>query len=90
MDGAITIDHAGRLVIPKPLRDRLNLRPGTRLHIVEQDGRLLLTPDRPEPRLVERDGFLALDLGIDAAIGVDSRDVRDERLKQLVAYALRR
>lgn len=53
-----TIDKAGRLVIPKPLRDRLGLRPGeveltadgsgvrieplARDEVIERDGRLVI------------------------------------------------
>jgi AbrB family looped-hinge helix DNA binding protein len=83
----LTIDAAGRLVIPKPLRKRLNLGPGARLHAYEEDGRLVLAPGRPAPRVVERDGFLAVDVGLEGEID----DLgRDERLRGLVEYALKR
>jgi AbrB family looped-hinge helix DNA binding protein len=55
-----TIDRAGRLVIPKPLRDRLGLTPGpvnvyadgsalrvepsTATELVEERGRLIIPP----------------------------------------------
>lgn len=84
----ITIDGAGRLVIPKPLRKRLHLGPGARLHASEEDGRLVLTPDRPAPRLVERAGFLAVD--VDLAGEVDADLGRDDRLRDLVEFALQR
>lgn len=35
-----TIDRAGRVIIPKPLRDRLGLRGGETLEASERDGRL--------------------------------------------------
>ena len=35
-----TIDTAGRLVVPKPLRDQLGFAPGTELEIDAVDGRL--------------------------------------------------
>ena len=36
---SITIDKAGRLVLPKPIRDRFNLVSGTELEVeVEADG----------------------------------------------------
>lgn len=35
-----TIDRAGRLVVPKPLRDQLGFVPGTELEIQAVDGRL--------------------------------------------------
>jgi AbrB family looped-hinge helix DNA binding protein len=35
-----TIDAAGRLVVPKPLRDQLGLAPGTELELQAVDGRL--------------------------------------------------
>ena len=79
-----TIDAAGRLVIPKAIRDRLRLRAGVKLRISEVDGNVILSPDRPEPGLVERGGYLVLDLG--AEIGeADHRDGRDERIRDLVA-----
>lgn len=77
-------------MIPKPLRERLNLGPGARVHLVEEEGRLLLTPERPEPRLLERDGFLVVDLGVEPPPVVQSGLGREERLRQLLDYALRR
>jgi AbrB family looped-hinge helix DNA binding protein len=35
-----TIDAAGRLVVPKPLRDQLGFAPGTELELDAVDGRL--------------------------------------------------
>ena len=38
-----TIDAAGRLVIPKPLREQLGFSPGTELDLDAVDGRLEVT-----------------------------------------------
>ena len=35
-----TIDSAGRIVVPKPLRDALGLAPGQTLEITAADGRI--------------------------------------------------
>ena len=49
-----TIDRAGRLVVPKPLRDRLALGDGGEVEVVERDGVIEI---RPAPADVElRDG----------------------------------
>ncbi len=88
MDGTVTIDGVGRLVIPKAIRERLHLVAGTSLHIREQDGRIVLSPERSEPTLVERGGFLAIDVG--GEMQVESEDVRAQRLRGLVDYAMRR
>ena len=42
-----TIDAAGRLVVPKPLRDELGLAAGTELELEAVDGRLeIAVPSR--------------------------------------------
>lgn len=41
---AVTIDAAGRVVIPQAVRRRLGLDPGTRLDIEEADGAIVLRP----------------------------------------------
>ena len=51
-----TIDKAGRVVVPKELRDRLGLHGGEPLEIREADGRLELVPVPAKVRLEERDG----------------------------------
>jgi AbrB family looped-hinge helix DNA binding protein len=54
-----TIDRAGRIVIPKPLRDRLGLTGGETLDIRERDGRIEIEPVATPMALVEREGRTA-------------------------------
>lgn len=49
-----TIDGGGRVVVPKPLRDLLGLRPGMDLEITDVDGVLLLSPAQVAKRLARR------------------------------------
>lgn len=39
-----TIDRAGRIVVPKPIRDRLQLLGGGEVEVVERDGVIEITP----------------------------------------------
>lgn len=39
------VGERGQITIPKLLRDRLGIRPGQRLDLEEQDGRLIATKD---------------------------------------------
>jgi AbrB family looped-hinge helix DNA binding protein len=47
------IDAAGRVVIPKALRDSLGLAAGQPLEIAERDGRLEIVPAATPMRLVD-------------------------------------
>ena len=46
MTKTLTIDRAGRIVVPKVLRDELNLGPGDQLELESQGGCLTLRPLR--------------------------------------------
>jgi AbrB family looped-hinge helix DNA binding protein len=51
-----TIDSAGRIVVPKALRDQLGLTPGVDLEARERDGRLEIEPAPTPMTLVKRKG----------------------------------
>ena len=51
-----TIDAAGRLVIPKDLRERLGLTGGQEVEIREREGHLEIEPAGVAMRLVDRGG----------------------------------
>lgn len=55
-----TIDGAGRIVIPKAVRDDAGLEPGTELEIEFRDGRIEIEPATVPMRIVGR--------GVDAVI----------------------
>jgi len=52
------IDSAGRVVIPKPMRDRLGLERGRVVEIRERDGRIEIEPAATPMSLAHRAGGL--------------------------------
>jgi AbrB family looped-hinge helix DNA binding protein len=56
-----TIDRAGRIVVPKPLREALSLHGGETLELSVRDGRLEAEPVATPMRLERRsDGVVAV------------------------------
>ncbi len=51
-----TIDLAGRVVIPKSVRDEAGLHPGTQIDVEFRDGRVEIEPAAVPMRVVERGG----------------------------------
>jgi AbrB family looped-hinge helix DNA binding protein len=54
----VTIDQAGRVLLPKPLRDALGLLPGTKVDVSRYGAGLQLIPAGRTARIVEEDGVL--------------------------------
>ena len=82
MPSTITIDAAGRLVVPLPVRRRLRLVAGSRLRITEGPRSILLEPEHQEARIEEKDGILAVGGRLHGDWS-DHRDVRQDRLDKL-------
>ncbi len=70
-----TIDKAGRLVIPKPLRDRLGLRPGE--VEVTADGAALRVEAIAQGEVEERNGRLVIPASGESISTDDVRSLRD-------------
>ena len=49
-----TIDSAGRLVLPKAVRDEAGILPGMTLQITIQEGKIEIEPVPREVRIVQR------------------------------------
>ena len=55
-----TVSEKGQVTIPKPLRDRLGIRPGHVLDFREEEGRLVGTKSTPQDPLESLYGILNL------------------------------
>lgn len=83
----VTIDTAGRLVVPKPLREQFNLTPGCELEIEAMADGITLRRADVEPTLVRKKGILvhhgttrsALDIGEFVRAERDARHARIAR-----------
>jgi len=51
----VTVSPKYQVVIPKKIRDVLQLKPGQKMRVIEYDGRIELIPDRD---IAELRGFL--------------------------------
>ncbi len=52
-----TIDSAGRVIIPKKIREQAAVRPGAALEARYEDGRIVLEPKPIPVRVVQRGRF---------------------------------
>jgi AbrB family looped-hinge helix DNA binding protein len=57
MGMTLKIDKAGRIVVPKPVRERLGLRAGMDLEVAEKSDGLLLKPVAQKPSMMRVKGF---------------------------------
>ncbi|MGB6941304.1 MAG: AbrB/MazE/SpoVT family DNA-binding domain-containing protein [Bryobacteraceae bacterium] len=57
-----TIDSAGRVVIPKAIRDAAGLKPGSPLQIEFRDGRVEIERTSPKVRLVRKGTLLVANI----------------------------
>ena len=71
-----TIDSAGRLVLPKEIRDEARLEPGMPLRIVCRDGRIEIDPAPREVRVV-RKGRMRVAIPVEQGDALPSAAVRD-------------
>jgi len=79
---SLTIDRAGRLVIPKRLRDQYGFSSGMPVVLKDTGTGVLITPDMPARRLVKHGKVTAIDTGGGTAdaTAFDLELYRDERL----------
>lgn len=72
----ITIDSAGRIVVPKAVRDAMGLQAGRAIDMVFTDGRIEIELAPAEIDVEERDG-LPVAVAIDDLPPLTDEDVRD-------------
>jgi AbrB family looped-hinge helix DNA binding protein len=78
----ITVDKAGRVVLPKPVREEMQLNPGDSLELESSPDGITLRPVRGNARIYKKHGVWVLDSG--ESLGADVvnntiRQVREER-----------
>ncbi|MDP8984757.1 MAG: AbrB/MazE/SpoVT family DNA-binding domain-containing protein [Pseudomonadota bacterium] len=78
----LKIDQSGRIVVPKPLRDRLGLKPDMEVELLERVDGVLLRPIEQRASMLNVDGLWvhqgtpSPDANWEQALD----DVRDERI----------
>lgn len=85
MHATVTLDKAGRFVVPKAIRDQLKLRGGSKLRLNVIDDRIELSEEESEARVLrKRNGLRVVGWeGFDAAKAV--REMREEQVARLEA-----
>jgi AbrB family looped-hinge helix DNA binding protein len=84
MSATVNIDKAGRIVLPKALRDNLHLVPGDTVELTMEDERVMLRPQRVVSPLQKERGVWVLRTGEplttaqarDALHGIRERRIR--------------
>jgi len=78
-----TLDKYGRIVVPKPLRDKLGIEAGTALILEAEGDHLVLRPVKRSV-LEEQDGLLVSTAEVDGTVDVQSviDEVRAERTRK--------
>ena len=82
MNAKLSMDRAGRVVLPKPIREQLQLEPGESLEIESFEDHIVLRPIRQHATMRKELGVLVFDTGAPitaATVQETIQRVRDER-----------
>ena len=82
----LRIDKAGRIVVPKPLRERLGFKPDTELEAIEQPEGVLLKRVQQRPSMVKVDGLWVHQGSAEPGANWERilEDVREERIASVL------
>lgn len=87
MTAKLKVDKLGRIVLPKPVRDKLELKPGDELELETLDDRIMLRPPRGGAQLRKKRGVWVFRCGEPlsaAAVQETLERVRREREEQIL------
>jgi AbrB family looped-hinge helix DNA binding protein len=79
MLGRIIVDKAGRLVLPKPVRDELQLAPGDALELESSEEQIVLRPVRGTMPLRRKRGVWVFRTGESLSAETVERTIKDLR-----------
>jgi AbrB family looped-hinge helix DNA binding protein len=82
MNATLTIDKAGRVVLPKPVRDALQISPGDALELESSEDRIVLRPARGKGRMYKKHGVWVFHSGEPLAPDVVGDTIRKARLER--------
>jgi AbrB family looped-hinge helix DNA binding protein len=81
----LKMDKAGRVILPKPVRDRLGLHAGSDLEILETPEGVVLKAAGRKPSLIRKGSFLVyageIPAGYDILKAID--EDREERMRKI-------
>jgi AbrB family looped-hinge helix DNA binding protein len=87
MNATTTIDKAGRLVVPKQMRDSLHLKAGDELEIESSEEGLYLKPKVKPAVMKKKDGIWVIESGgriTNEMVNETLRQVREEREQRIL------
>jgi AbrB family looped-hinge helix DNA binding protein len=83
---AVTIDKAGRIVLPKAVRDELQLSPGDSLELESSEEGISLRPARGSVRIYKKQGVWVMHGGAALSADVVDKTVRQIRREREQAF----
>jgi AbrB family looped-hinge helix DNA binding protein len=90
MNTTLTLDKAGRIVLPKPVRDELQLSPGDSLEVESSEERIVLRPARGRGQMKKENGVWVFDSGealSEETVRKTMRKVRDQRSRKALGHS---
>jgi len=79
MNTTLTVDKAGRVVLPKPVRDELQLAAGDLLELESSEDQIVLRPVRARVGMRKKQGIWVLDFDEPISAAATDRVLRDIR-----------
>jgi AbrB family looped-hinge helix DNA binding protein len=82
----LTLDKAGRVVLPKPVRDEMQLRAGDSLELESSEDRIVLRPRRGGVGLHQKQGIWVFGVGEPIPAGATDEVLRQIRRERELSF----